>query len=114
MQAWVAAHVTLAIALRMMGEGLRYVSSTRGAAGLMQSIIKEAHKQLIEVGKRPLGCMLHWGRPQSQERSGQRCSFIGTTAAVCQVLLLPALQCNAAHVLLRGPCRCHAHRLTGN
>ena len=48
-QAWVAAHVTLAVAVRMMAEGLRYVSSTRGAAGLMQSIIKEAHKQLIEV-----------------------------------------------------------------
>ncbi len=52
-QAWVAAHVTLAIAVRMMGEGLRYVSSTRGAAGLMQSIINEAHKQLIEVHEYP-------------------------------------------------------------
>ena len=54
-----AAHVTLAIAVRMMGEGLRYVSSTRGAAGLMQSIIKEAHKQLIEVRWHPASCMLH-------------------------------------------------------
>ena len=39
----------MAVAAQMMAEGLRYVSSTRGAAGLMQSIIKEAHKRLIEV-----------------------------------------------------------------
>ena len=50
-----AAHVTLAVAVKMMAEGLQYVSSTRGAAGLMQSIIKEAHRQLIEVS-RPLHC----------------------------------------------------------
>ena len=48
-KAWVAAHVALAVAAQMMAEGLRYVSTTRGAAGLMQSIIKQAHRRLIEV-----------------------------------------------------------------
>ena len=53
-----AAHVTMAVAAQMMAEGLRYVSTTRGAAGLMQSIIKEAHKRLIEVCRSMQECMV--------------------------------------------------------
>ena len=49
MQAWTAAQVTLALAVRMMGDGLGSVTSVRGAASLMQSIINTAHKRLVEV-----------------------------------------------------------------
>ena len=48
-QAWVAGHVTLALAACMMAEGLPSVNSVRGAASLMQNIINTAHRRLIEV-----------------------------------------------------------------
>ena len=48
-----AAHVALSVAVRMMGEGLSAVTSVRSAGSLLQNVILEAHRLLMEVNPNP-------------------------------------------------------------
>lgn len=58
-QAWVAAHVALAVAVRMMGEAVGGVNGVRTATSLLQSVVMEAHRRLIEVHFLDLNPILH-------------------------------------------------------
>jgi hypothetical protein len=49
MQAWLAAHMTLAVALRMMQQELPAVDNTRAAAALLQRILLQAHSEIMQV-----------------------------------------------------------------
>jgi hypothetical protein len=49
MQAWLAAHMTLAVALRMMREELPKVTNSREAAALLQRIVLQAHSEIMQV-----------------------------------------------------------------
>ena len=53
-QAWLAAHLTLAVALRLMRRELPGVDNTRAAAALLQQILLQAHSEIMQVG-RPAG-----------------------------------------------------------
>lgn len=48
-QAWLAAHLTLAVALRMMRQELPGVDNTRAAAALLQQIMHQAHSKIMQV-----------------------------------------------------------------
>ena len=48
-QAWLAAHMTLAVALRMMRAELPAVTNTREAAALLQQIVLQAHTEIMQV-----------------------------------------------------------------
>ena len=50
-QAWLAAHLTLAVALRMMRQELPGVGNTRAAAALLQQILHQAHSEIMQVGR---------------------------------------------------------------
>lgn len=49
LQAWLAGHLTLAVALRMMRQHVGGVNSTRSAAQLMQRIMHQAHSEIMQA-----------------------------------------------------------------